>query len=225
MKKLKLEDNETKFWLGESSLQEEKSLKSETENPYFEALKQEGREKMDWGFEDFLQKVETTEETTNKVIRPNFNMRTFWWIAASISAVLVLLWITIPQKNTQPVVAYNTPAPIQNKKTDTLNKQPTFVNNSKINKNATVVTSSINASKSLGKRHQKVAAPTSNKTVVLETDSLGAYEPQFVLINGKPVHDENEAIKITKESLALLSDNINRGAQHLAVVKDLSIHL
>ena len=58
MKTDRYKDWESKFFEGEElTPEEELFLKNESDNPYFSFLKEEKQEKLDIGFEDFLNKA------------------------------------------------------------------------------------------------------------------------------------------------------------------------
>ena len=54
MKPNKYKNIEDKFYRGETTLEEELWLKKHSDEPLFDALKEEKDETMDWDFEDFL---------------------------------------------------------------------------------------------------------------------------------------------------------------------------
>jgi|GEM_PF-3062949 len=226
MKKDRLDASEKRFWDGKSDLNEERLLKTHSEDPYFDVVRQTAQESMDWDFQDFMQKVGAEPEKA-KVVKVDFRFRKLWWAAAVVAVAIGIVWITNPTKNANhPIQTENNIAHTSNRDSVTKvgNNTQLATTNKPIQTTNKTVAAKV-ASHTLGKRHRKVAAPASAATVVPETDTSGVYEPQFVFINGKPVYDEDEAVKITKQSLALLADNVDKSARPLAMVQKLSIHL
>ncbi|WP_447641843.1 MULTISPECIES: hypothetical protein [Chitinophagaceae] len=222
----KLDASEKRFWQGTSTREEEHLLKMEADNPYFTAVKDAAEEKMDWSFEDFVQKTENLEEEA-KIVKGNFPFQKLLWIAAVVATAILIVWKWNPTpKENSPVAksenGIDVPANAQDTSNPKTNTQLVLIDENKQSKSKPAITKI--ASNTSGIRHRKAVNPTSIVAAVPETDTLDAYEPQFVLVNGKPVYNEAEAVTLTKQSLALLADNISKGASHLSVVKDLSIH-
>lgn len=218
--------SEKRFWEGKSSLDEERLLKSNSDDAYFNAMKDAAEEKMDWSFEDFMQQTETATEES-KVVKGYFPFQKMLWIAAIFATAILIVWkwAPTPKDNsgiTKTANSIGTPTNIQDSSLPKANTPLVSTNKTTHPKSKPAIEKI--ASNTLGIRHRKAVDPTSIATAVPEADTLGAYEPQFVLVNGKPVYSEAEAVTLTKQSLALLTDNVSKSASHLSVVKDLSIH-
>lgn len=54
MRKDKLKGLESKYWDGKSTLNDERTLESDTSDPYFKKLKEAKEEQIDWSFDKFL---------------------------------------------------------------------------------------------------------------------------------------------------------------------------
>lgn len=66
--------------------------------------------------------------------------------------------------------------------------------------------------------HKKIIK---KKKTIIQDD---AYQPHYVVINGKPITSEDEALKITQESMNLLATSMGAGLQELKTLQHLSIH-
>lgn len=226
MNKDRLDASEKQFWKGKTSLEEERLLKSNLNDPYFDAVNAASKESMDLNFEDFMQKVEV-EKKEAKIVEANFLLSKWWWAAAAIILVIVLFKTFYPTKTVNEIVNNKSTDVVVKSNTakDSTKAEPTKIVHAHDQTVTTQKTATQVASNTLAIQHRKAVKPSPKATVVPETDTLGVYQPQFVLVNGKPVYSEDEAIKITKQSLTLLADNVSKGANHLSVVKELSIHL
>ena len=77
--------------------------------------------------------------------------------------------------------------------------------------------------KPLVKKEKEIIETTSVKSVP-ETGTEAGYNPNYVLINGKPVYDEEEAADLTKKSLNLLASNLDKGIEKVGLIKHLSVN-
>ena len=178
--------SEKRFWDGKSSLNEERLLKSNSDDAYFNALKDAAEEKMDWRFEDFMQQTATVTEE-HKVVKGHFPFQKLLWIAAIFATAILTVWKwnPIPKENNTVAKTENsigTPADIQDASQPKANTPLVSTNKTTHPKSQPAIEKI--ASNTLGIRHRKAVNPTSIATAVPEADTLGAYEPQFVLVNG-----------------------------------------
>ena len=193
-------------------------------NQIFQEIKEE---KMDWDFEDFLQKVENkpADEKIVPIQKKGGGNNTKWfWMAAS---VVLLLGLGMFFRNTteepiveQSVVSENTSvekdAPksvLENVGTVSITRkidvEPAKKKKSRYKNNAQYL------AKNSVKHHHKSAR---------NDDEIIEYNPNFVIINGKPVATEEEAINYTKTALDMLGGNINSALENAEPVKLLTVN-
>ena len=194
-------------------------------NQIFQELKEE---KMDWDFEDFLQKVEknSADEKIVPIQKKGGGSNTQWfWMAASVALVfgLGMFFRNTPEKNNvEPsIVSTNTSSVkkdvskpvVENVGTVSVTRkidvEPAKKKKSRYRNNAQYL------AKNSVKHHHKSAQ---NEEEIIE------YNPNFVIINGKPVATEEEAINYTKTALDMLGGNINSALENAEPVKLLTVN-
>lgn len=199
-------------------------------NEIFQELKEE---KMDWNFDDFLAQTEKPLEAKIVSLKKKPNKQ--WIYLAASMAVIVGFGIVLknnfsektniePTKIVQNTTTENTS--IQNitkiestvKVTDntmpitrTINTEPVKRKKSKYK----------NTAQYLAKNHQSTYK---NQKKVHIDDEIVEYNPSFVIINGKPVATEDEAIKYTKNAIDMLGGNINTALEKAEPVKLLTVN-
>lgn len=199
-------------------------------NEIFQELKEE---KMDWNFDDFLAQTEKPLEA--KIVSLKKKPSKQWIYLAASMAVIVGFGIVLknnfsektniePTKIVQNTTTENTS--IQNitkiestvKVTDntmpitrTINTEPVKRKKSKYK----------NTAQYLAKNHQSTYK---NQKKVHIDDEIVEYNPSFVIINGKPVATEDEAIKYTKNAIDMLGGNINTALEKAEPVKLLTVN-
>ena len=194
-------------------------------NQIFQELKEE---KMDWDFEDFLEKAEknSADEKIVPIQKKGGGSNTQWfWMAASVALVfgLGMFFRNTPEKNNvEPsIVSTNTSSVkkdvskpvVENVGTVSVTRkidvEPAKKKKSRYRNNAQYL------AKNSVKHHHKSAQ---NDNEIIE------YNPNFVIINGKPVATEEEAINYTKTALDMLGGNINSALENAEPVKLLTVN-
>ena len=194
-------------------------------NQIFQELKEE---KMDWDFEDFLEKAEknSADEKIVPIQKKGGGSNTQWfWMAASVALVfgLGMFFRNTPEKNNvEPsIVSTNTSSMkkdvskpvVENVGTVSVTRkidvEPAKKKKSRYRNNAQYL------AKNSVKHHHKSAQ---NEEEIIE------YNPNFVIINGKPVATEEEAINYTKTALDMLGGNINSALENAEPVKLLTVN-
>lgn len=248
MKTDRYKDWEYKFFDGEAlSPEEELLLKEESDNPYFSFLKDEKKGKLDMSFDDFLSKVEDTSSAVQSndapVIaitkaKPNFGngLRNYWMAASLVTFMGVLggyLFVneesgeitkpikTVVRQDTEPEINHSIEiqepqTTVESSSQENQSSRPNKKTSEKIImvKNATTPASK-----------QKVTNPATNKTKHTSQSQASdyAYNPNYVIINGKPVYNEQEAIALTEDAVNYLASNVSKTVDHAQSVKNLSL--
>lgn len=193
------------FFEGTISPKDEKWLKEHSDDPYFKATKLEQEEKLDWSFEQFMATAETTLKDQKK---GPFLYRNFYWSAAAM--ILVLFGAYLFFLNNKTLVqqqAKHRPTPTQ-KKEIPVAKEERKLPEEKATPN--VIQSPVK--KNLKKK----------KTILPPEDPQ--YNPEYVVINGKPIYDLEEAKELTKNSLNLLASTVEKSVSTMENVKHMSIN-
>lgn len=209
MKKEELKKINDRYLKGISSLREEKYLK-DTDDLFFKALKEEKETRMDLSFDDFLAQVPTEKKMVKIVNRIGFRIS----VAAALLAVIGgLLYWSESGERAQPST-FRTAYKQQSQSPHIALIEPTEV--AGIKKESEVKTV-------VPKKHfrqKNTSAQKSDDSPVLES---GEYREDYVVLNGQPVGDEEEAVALTLKSLGLLANNLENGVDKVKNIKQMSI--
>lgn len=198
------------YFEGKTSKEEEKWLKENTEDVYFNALKEEQNQKMNWNFDEFVAIVE--EKESEKRIGVFSFRKTIYWTAAASVIIAVLGVFLLMQRNTIEKPQY---AKQQNEP-----DQPEA---------RLVVTDDTSSEKIIKEDNQlptkkvvKTGSPSKKEALNPDAEQP-TYNPEYVVINGKPVYDLEEAKELTMSSLNLLASNVEKSVSGMENVKHLSV--
>ncbi|OBS13791.1 hypothetical protein ATE49_00055 [Elizabethkingia miricola] len=226
------------YFAGNSSEAEEKWLKDFSDDIFFKTLREEKEVTMDWSFEDFMEKVEEQPIPVKKIqLTTKPGLSKWYWMAAGFIIFLSLGgYLFFNQKSITDVTATsvaknepvknNTPAIQEQQTTPTeINIQPSVITPETEKKEITEKENIkvLAQKKPLVKKEKEIIETTSVKSVP-ETGTEDGYNPNYVLINGKPVYDEEEAADLTKKSLNLLASNLDKGIEKVGLIKHLSVN-
>lgn len=198
------------YFSGKSSKEEEKWLKENANDAYFNTLKEEQKEEMSWEFDDFLATVEQ-EEPVKKIGSFSFRKMTYW--AAASVALIVFGTFMFMQSN-------NIGKP-QHAKQDDAPQVPVT--------EPTKNTEDIPAEKRIEdeiqfpRKKTEKRVPQPQKEAQLPVEEQPTYNPEYVVINGKPIYDLEEARELTMNSLNLLASNVEKSVSGMENIKHLSI--
>ena len=249
MKTDKYKDWESKFFQGEElSPEEERLLKQESDDPYFSFLREEKQEKMMMDFDSFLSKVEAAEEKqvedTTPIIplvtaKPKFGsgLKNYWMAASLVMFMGVLggyLFVneesgdfnkplkSVVKQDTEPVETQipTTEEGVESQPTEEPTKQATEPTNSG---NTTIETKTPKAHHVATTTSKPEAShPAKNSQARSTSKSDMAYNPNYVMINGKPVYNEQEALALTEDAFNYLASNVSQTVDQAQSVKKLS---
>ena len=230
MKTDRYKDWESKFFEGEElTPEEELFLKNESDNPYFSFLKEEKQEKLDISFEDFLKKTEEPRIIPIPIKKTSYKM---YWMAASLILLMGIsaFWIfdqpqkiaknqDVPKKEiVKPVV------PVE--KTVEENSAPKLVlanqESQKVDKatNDKVVKELVRKEFERLMAQQETQSNKEEKQMQVPTESISDYNPNYVIINGKPIYDEGEAIAVTENAFNYFASNVTQTINHAESVQN-----
>lgn len=233
---------EDKFFEGKISPEEEKILRENGVSPFFNALKEEKSEKMDWKFEDFLS---TVEETPQVKLHPKIGggIPKLFWMAAS---VLLLVGMFFCYKMMNKPTVEDRAKMVENevvKQKDTFNIETHLAVN-QINDTLKVVSDTLSRDslstaetntdsgvldKILPKRgrlrktaREKYTYNTPLKNPdTLANQSSSEYQDSYVTVNGHKIENEQEAINVTKYSFQILSEKVAETVASTQVLENL----
>ena len=191
-------------------------------NEIFQEIKEE---KMNWNFEDFLQKTEenSSDEKIVPIQKGSGNTKWFW-MAASVVVIFGLgmfFKINFEKPQVQPKIVNNN---VQHEV-----KPPISVvqNGDQVSLIRKITVEPARKKKSRYKNNAQYLAQNSTKNhhnSAKSDDENIEYNPNFVIINGKPVATEEDAIKYTKSAIDLLGGNINSTLENAEPVKLLTVN-
>ncbi|WP_133944201.1 hypothetical protein [Epilithonimonas xixisoli] len=224
MKTDRYKDWESKFFEGEElTPEEELFLKNESDNLYFSFLKEEKQEKLDISFEDFLNKA-TKQNVTEEhkiVALPVAKKKSYqqYWMAASLVLLMGIsgFWIFNNPENVEPQIAnvVETPKPIEEPKAspaeDVTAQQPALAQQNvqpekeKIEKKTVFGKQESKAQFASHQPKQKDENLNQNKV-----NSDSDYNPNYVIINGKPIYNEQEAIAVAEDTFNYFASNVTQ---------------
>lgn len=221
-----------KFYGGKASAEEILLLKTEglldeQDIVYAEALNTEREQKMDWEFEDFLNELPATKV----VALPAHRI----WVkrmmaAAAIIVVILTAYVFWPQQNQPKEIAS---VPVIHESVDsnqelmaksvlpadkikyTAQSEEKVKPETRKNRNYAVQTRQQRPVKSIRNKAQ------ANENVETKTN----VEDFLVIVNGKPITNEAEAIAITRESLGMFSRNLTTTIDKLKPISQIKIRL
>ncbi len=226
------------YFAGNSSEAEEKWLKDFSDDIFFKTLREEKEVTMDWSFEDFMEKVEAQSVPAKKIqLTTKPGLSKWYWMAAGFIILLsfggylffnekpIADVTTTSVAKTEPVKNNSLVDQEQQTTAPEVNTQPSVVI-PKTEKKEITEKENIKVlaqKKPLVKKEKEIIETTSVKSVP-ETGTEAGYNPNYVLINGKPVYDEEEAADLTKKSLNLLASNLDKGIEKVGLIKHLSVN-
>lgn len=223
MKTDRYKDWESRFFEGEELTPEEHLfLKNESDNPYFSFLNEEKQDKLDISFDDFLKKTEESKIVALPIVKRK--SYTQYWMAASLVLLMGItgLWMFNNPENIAPQVASHTvkPKKIEVPKVvpveETQTQQPVLAQQDvqpekqEVEKKNTVANQQ---STTQFASHQPKQIKTDYQTQN-QVNSDSDYNPNYVIINGKPIYNEQEAIAITEDTFNYFASNVTQTINH-----------
>ena len=203
-----------------------------SQDKYDEIVKNLKSEKMDWDFEDFMQK---TEDKTSEISTIKPKKYTLFWLAASLILIFGIgfFFINDNKNNTDDTFVKNE---ILKQKND-FAEANTFIEKEEIendsvqaqkdstkNEETPIYQSEekiMNKILSKKERLRKKLRP--NYAVNEKKSSENNYQSDFVIINGKKIENEKEAVELTKIALNLFANNLNNTLQEAQPVENLTV--
>jgi len=228
MKTDRYKDWESKFFEGEElTPEEELFLKNESDNPYFSFLKEEKQEKLDISFEDFLKKTEEPKIIALPIKKNSYKV---YWMAASLVLVMGVgaFWMVNQPQKVETVIAKNPEFPKKEKvenvssvvETEEQTTTPKEVLATQESQKVEKILDD-NAVKELVQKEvkrlmaqQETQSKKEEKQVTDPVESIADYNPNYVIINGKPIYDESEAIAVTENAFNYFASNVTQTINH-----------
>lgn len=226
MKDKKRKELEDKYFNGQSSLEEEKELKN-SDSVFFQSLNQEKDVKMDWSFADFESQI---NDDKKYIVWWNRS-----WVKYAAAAVLLMtiglaLFLNQESAIQGPVIAKKEIKELKPGDKKLLEDQNIETADRNINDGISLEDSrkAMRTAETFKRRKEKKQAKdwTVKKEVVtesLESTAGESYQADYVVLNGKPVANEEEAVELTLKSLGLLANNLENGVDKAMNIKQMSI--
>jgi len=237
MKTDRYKDWESKFFEGEElTPEEELFLKNESDNPYFSFLKEEKQEKLDISFEEFLSKAtKLNVEQEPKIIALPLTKKkayTKYWMAASLVLLMGIsgFWMFNNLDKIEPQIANHTeaPKPVETPKDsqpkEISTQQPVLAQKNiqperKIGKKKSVVDNQESKVQLASHQPKKIEDQLNQNKVNPDSD----YNPNYVIINGKPIYNEQEAIAVTEDTFNYFASNVTQTINHAESAQNQSL--
>jgi hypothetical protein len=228
MKTDRYKDWESKFFEGEElTPEEELFLKNESDNPYFSFLKEEKQEKLDISFEDFLKKTEEPKIVALPIKKNSYKV---YWMAASLVLLMGVgaFWMVNQPQKMETVIAKNPEipkkekvekiAPVEETIEKTSTPKPILANQESQKVDSTVndkvVKELVQKEVKRLMAQQETQSKKEEKQVTDPVESIADYNPNYVIINGKPIYDESEAIAVTENAFNYFASNVTQTINH-----------
>lgn len=217
-----------KFYAGTATDAEIILLKNagmdETDELYAAALSDERKETMDWTFEDMMKEM---PETKIIPLSPKRSLMKRILAVAAVVAAIVIAVIFWP--NSQPSAEFAALPPAQNKVYTNKNLAQTkpaedvtgTVKRSTIQQASTPDKSVLEVKKKRATRARKNISLIPDKN---ETESMDIQD-YLVIVNGKSITNEQDAVAITRASLGMFSRNLSSTMDELKPIEQLKIKL
>lgn len=237
MKTDRYKDWESKFFDGEAlTPEEELFLKNESDNPYFSFLKEEKQEKLDIKFEDFLNKAtkQNVIEEPKIVALPIAKRKSYtqYWMAASLVLLMGIggFWMFNNPENVEPQIAKHTETP---KKVETPKVSP--IENGSTQQPVLTQQNTQPKTQKVAKKNAVENQPSTTqfayqqpKEIKIDNQNLNKvnsdsdYNPNYVIINGKPIYNEQEAIAVTEDTFNFFASNVTQTINHAESAQNVS---
>lgn len=203
-----------KYWEGISSLNEERSLKQESDNPYFEELDKLAKSEMDWEFDDFMAMEGSEVGQAHNDDASKLRRWRIWIGVTAAASILVAGFLFLrTQEAKVDVFERATFAKVTLSPAD-LTDRPAIEEQ----KPSYVIA---NRYSRPGKKQQAKRPTEGKSTGELEIPEEEAY----VIVNGKPIYDEKEAEEIVLASLKIMTTNLQEGKNALDKVRYIQVEL
>ena len=216
--------------------------KDQAQDKYKEITQDLKEEKMNWDFEDFLEKTKQEEKIIPLTPKPKGGTfpKTFWMAASVILLLSVGIFFNYENENT---ISENDQL-VQN---EILKEKDNFQNEANLAINpisdtikvkaepkASDSTSSVEQkevdiieqiipkrgriNRNARQRYAEVSTP--KKLKEKEKIESSDYESSYVIINGQRIENEQEAIDLTKDSFRILSENVSKTMAQTDVINN-----
>ena len=206
--------------------------KDQAQDKYKKITQDLKEEKMNWDFEDFLEKTKQEEKTIPLTPKPKGGSfpKTFWMAASVILLVSIGIFFNYENGNT---VSENDQL-VQNeikKQKDSFRQESNLavnaINDSLKIKSDSIISDSTRTVEQtaepdiieqiIPKRgrinrnsRQRYAENSTSKDIEKTNSKTPKYESSYVIINGQKIENEQEAIDLTKYSFRILSENVSK---------------
>ncbi|WP_312767088.1 hypothetical protein [Epilithonimonas sp.] len=232
MKTDRYKDWESRFFEGEELTPEEHLfLKNESDNPYFSFLNEEKQEKLNISFEDFLKKTEEPKIVPLPIVKRK--SYTQYWMAASLVLLMGItgLWMFNNPENIAPQVASHTEKPKKGKARKVVPVEETQIQQTVLVQQDVQPRKRTNEKKNTVDNQESKMRFASHQPKQIKTDNQSQnqvnsdsdYNPNYVIINGKPIYNEQEAIAITEDTFNYFASNVTQTINHAESAQNQSL--
>lgn len=223
MKREELDRLRAKYLQGESTLEEERLLKENSDDAFFGSLKKPTQE-MDWDFDSFMNSTAESKVTEERKV---FSLPRRIIMLTSIAASLLIAFFIFRKQDSASL--NNTDSQfVAHKSVDSINevveyeapKEAIEKVERKASSSESKLIASVNQSLEVVKKSSKNAVSRKSESI-----SPASEELLYVEVNGVRIYDEDEAIEITQTALNLATNNLKRGIAGVERIKHLNIEI
>ena len=206
--------------------------KDQAQDKYKEITQELKEEKMNWEFEDFLEKTKQEEKVIPLVIKAKGGSfpKTFWMAASVILLLSIGIFFNYESENTvdqQDQLVQNEILKQKDSFHQESNLAVNLINDSLKVKSDSIISDSTRRVEQINEadimdqivpkrgrinrnprqRYAEVSVPKDKENGSMKKPK---YESNYVIINGQKIENEQEAIDLTKYSFRILSENVSK---------------
>lgn len=209
-----------KYWEGMSSLEEERALKKRSEDPYFKSLNALSQDSMKWDFEEFMMKAAGDVKSMEPSVQKS-KLRRVWLSVAAAVALLIVGFVFVQSLEREPTQLHQQPTvALVEPSASAIADGPKIMAQPDVKEPLPRLNPRKQPSKKGPIQEMAIDGKASEKQEPLHEE-----EEAYVIVNGKPVHDEAEAEEIVLASLKIMAANFQEGRNALEKVKYISVEL
>ncbi len=224
--------------------------KDQFQDKYDEVFQELKKEKMDWDFDDFLKKTEENQETKVLPIVEHKKQKStkIYWLAASIILLIcgffgIKFWNQNQNIESQNVLVENqiqkqksqfaeeNNQAIVQQESDSLELERTKEDSldNEVSNPEKILDQIVPKRGRINKKYRERYADNSTKSKLnsIKTTHINSqnndYQSNYVIVNGKKIADENQAIQVTKEAFQIIASNVTQTINETKVMNEMNI--
>ncbi len=220
-----------KFYAGTASAEEIVLLKAEgiiteQEEVYANALSEERTEKMNWDFEDFMKQVPAAKIVS--IASRKFPLQRIFAAAAVVGAIIMAIIFWPSQKensNLANETAINNSIDTNKQLAQSKTPAPTNIPSKPAEPRIVNIIKQKNAAFAVRDKESHSIKKTISPAPEKDKITKGDFTEYLVMVNGKPITNEEDAVAITRQSLSVFSQNLSTTVEEMRPIGQIKIKL